>query len=182
MVRLYSGGTDLDLGEVATSLTFSIADIREPDKRNASFSKTLTLPGTKTNNLFFENMFEVDVVTHTFTPKLKSKRILSVDGITQFKGALKLRQVNYLLSGEVTYDCNLIGNFSDFIQSLGTLTLHDLDLSAYNHTYNQANIEAGMTPTLGTGYCYPMINYGEGSNLNEWQVGHFRPAVFAKTI
>ncbi len=56
MVRLYSNGTDLDLGEFSTTLTFSIADIREPDKRNASFSKTLTLPGTKANNLFFENM------------------------------------------------------------------------------------------------------------------------------
>lgn len=182
MVRLYSNGTDLDLGEFATTLTFSIADIREPDKRNASFSKTLTLPGTKANNKFFENMFEVDVVAQTFNPNLKATTVLSVDGVTQFKGALKLRQVNYLLGGQVTYDCNLIGNLSDFIQTLGTSKLRDLDLSAFDHTFNQSNVEAGWTPTLGTGYTYPMINYGEGSDLNEWQVGYFRPAPFVKTV
>lgn len=182
MVRLYSAGTDLDLGEFSTTLTFSIADIREPDKRNASFSKTLTLPGTKVNNLFFENMFEVNVVTQTFNPNLKAKTILSVYGVTQFKGALKLRQVNYLLSGEVTYDCNLIGNLSDFIQTLGTARISDLDLSAYNHTFSQANVEAGWIPTVGTGYCYPMINYGENANINEWFVGYFRPAPFVKTV
>ena len=182
MVRLYSNGTDLDLGEFATTLTFSIADIREPDKRNASFSKTLTLPGTKANNLFFENMFEVDVVTQTFNPNLKATTVLSVDGVTQFKGALKLRQVNYLFGGKVTYDCNLIGNLSDFIQTLGNLKLRDLDLSAYDHTYSQANIEASWTPTLGTGYVYPMINYGEISDLGWWKLRNFRPALFIKTI
>ena len=182
MVRLYSNTTDLDLGEFATTLTFSIADIREPDKRNASFSKTLTLPGTKANNKFFENMFEVDVVTQTFNPNLKARTILSIDGVTQFKGALKLRQVNYLLGGKVTYDCNLIGNLSDFIQTLGNLKLRDLDLSAYDHTYSQANIEASWTPTLGTGYVYPMINYGDSSDLNQWEAIYFRPAPFVKTI
>jgi hypothetical protein len=182
MVRLYSNGTDLDLGEFATTLTFSIADIREPDKRNASFSKTLTLPGTKANNLFFENMFEVDVVTQTFNTNLKATTVLSVDGVTQFKGALKLRQVNYLLGGKVTYDCNLIGNLSDLFQEMGNLRLRDLDLSAYNHTYNKTNVVASWSPTLGVGYVYPMINYGENSDLNNWEVEEFRAAVFAKTI
>jgi len=182
MVRLYSNGVDLDLGEFSTTLTFSIADIREPDKRNASFSKTLTLPGTKNNNLFFENAFEIDVVTQTFNPNLKAMTVLSVDGVTQFKGALKLRKVNYLLGGQVTYDCNLIGNLADIYQEMGNLRLRDLDLSAYDHTYDKATIEASWTPTLGTGYVYPMINYGENASLNTWDVGNFRPAVFAKTI
>ena len=182
MVRLWSGNTDLDLGTFATTLNFSIADIREPDKRNASYSKTLTLPGTKTNNKFFENLFEVDIATQTFNPNLKAKTVLSIDGVTQFKGALKLRQVNYLLNGEVTYDCNLIGNLADLYQSLGNKKLRDLDLSAYDHTFSKANIEVAWTPTIGTGYCYPMIDYGENIDLNRWDVGTFRPAAFVKTI
>jgi len=182
MVRLWSGNTDLDLGTFTTTLNFSIADIREPDKRNASYSKTLTLPGTKTNNKFFENLFEVDIATQTFNPNLKAKTVLSIDGVTQFKGALKLRQVNYLLNGEVTYDCNLIGNLADLYQSLGNKKLRDLDLSAYDHTFSKANIEAAWTPTIGTGYCYPMIDYGENIDLNRWDVGTFRPAAFVKTI
>ena len=182
MVRLYSNGIDLDLGEFATTLTFSIADIREPDKRNASFSKTLTLPGTKANNLFFENMFEVDVVTQTFNPNLKATTVLSVDGVTQFKGALKLRQVNYLVGGKVTYDCNLVGNLSDFIQTLGNARLRDLDLSAYDHDWTSTNIVNSWSPTLGVGYVYPMINFGTVSDLSTWKVTDLRPAVFAKTI
>ena len=35
------------INEIPLSLNFLIADVRNPDKRNATFSKTINLPGTK---------------------------------------------------------------------------------------------------------------------------------------
>ena len=43
------------------SLNFSIADVRNADKRNSSFSKTIKLPGTKNNNKIFDHIFEIDL-------------------------------------------------------------------------------------------------------------------------
>ena len=43
------GYLDVD-GSVAAPLTFSVCDVRDPSKRTGSFSKTITLPGTKNNN------------------------------------------------------------------------------------------------------------------------------------
>ena len=44
-----SGFLDM-FDDVSISLNYSIADIAEPDKRQASYSKTISLPGTANNN------------------------------------------------------------------------------------------------------------------------------------
>ena len=49
-----SGTIDLN-DDIPYSLNYSIADVREPDKRNASFSKTITIPGSKNNNKIFQH-------------------------------------------------------------------------------------------------------------------------------
>ena len=41
----------LDVGDFDMSFNYSFNDIRDITKRNGSFSKTLTLPGTKNNNI-----------------------------------------------------------------------------------------------------------------------------------
>ena len=47
--------TDVDLlDDVPYSITYSVADIRQPDKRSGSFSKTIEIPGSATNNKLFE--------------------------------------------------------------------------------------------------------------------------------
>ena len=38
------------------ALQYSIADIRDISKRNAAYSKTVLLPGTKNNNLVKTNL------------------------------------------------------------------------------------------------------------------------------
>ena len=52
--RILLNGYDVDLiDEISMPLNFAIADIRNPEKRNTSFSKTLTIPGTSVNNDLF---------------------------------------------------------------------------------------------------------------------------------
>ena len=49
--ELYINGENVELlGSLNPNLTFNIADIANPDKRKADFSKTITLPASKKIN------------------------------------------------------------------------------------------------------------------------------------
>ena len=43
------------------SLNYQIEDIMDITKRKTNFSKTIELPGTKNNNLFFQQIFDVNI-------------------------------------------------------------------------------------------------------------------------
>ena len=58
--------------DIPISINFVLADVREPDKRNASFSKTISLYATNEINKLFENIFEVNISTQYFNKNLKT--------------------------------------------------------------------------------------------------------------
>ena len=53
------------------SLNYQIQDILDITKRVTSFSKTIIIPGTKFNNNFFKNIFDlnVDLSISSYNPK-----------------------------------------------------------------------------------------------------------------
>lgn len=165
-VRLEVKGVgDLDMyDDIPISLNYSIADISEPDKRQASFSKTITLPGTKNNNKIFGQLFEVDVYS-SFNPNLKTDVVLYVDGVENLRGILRISSITRL-ENKIDYNITIIGSIGNIFSAIGDNYLEDLDFSAYNHTYNKTSIEASWTPTLGDGYVYPMIDYGYNNGVN----------------
>ena len=55
----------LDLYEnISLPITYSIADIRFPEQRQGTFTKTISLPGTKQNNHLFNHIFRINKVTY----------------------------------------------------------------------------------------------------------------------
>src|SRR5207249_7103809 len=62
-------------------------------KRGGTRSKTLTLPGTKQNNILFNHIFEIDADC-TFNPNIKAACIIYQDSIEIFSGIFRLIQVN----------------------------------------------------------------------------------------
>lgn len=182
------------------SLNYAVADVREPGGRNATYSKTIVIPGSKANNKLFSSIFEVggSVLTSgtvnfvpDFNPNIKADAVIYVDNIQQLKGYAQLLNVVRHSVDHIEYEIAIFGRIGDFYQSLGTAKLEDLDLTEYNHTYNlqtQQNSwatsirknSADYPFTLGEGYVYPMIDYGKDSG-NLWGVGDFFPAVYTKT-
>ena len=75
--KLVVNGYELDLSDnIAVPLNLSITDIKEPEKRKRSFSKTLTLEGTSNNMAFFIGAYALDVrlvesSNIQFTPNLR---------------------------------------------------------------------------------------------------------------
>lgn len=175
----------LDLtDEIPISLNFNIADIRKPESRNGSYSKTINLWGTKTNNQFFEHLYEVNIVTNSFNPNVKTPCYILQDGSEVFRGDLRLRSIEKLLINdieEIKYEVEIYGDNKTLFAEIGDSKLEELDLSAYDHTYDRITQYNTWSATQGAGYCYPVIDYGYNAFLtNKFKVEWLRPAIYLK--
>src|SRR5688500_18001004 len=89
-------GTDymrIDLGAgIPLPITYNILDIREPDKNVSHWSKTLKIPGTKTNNKLFEHIFEIGI-NGGFNPNKKADVYFLQDSLEVLRGILQLKKI-----------------------------------------------------------------------------------------
>ena len=186
IVKTATTNASLDLlGDLPISLNYAIADIKDPSKRNGAFSKTIKLPGTGTNNTFFEHVYDVNVATNNFNPNRKTECYVLQDSIEVFRGYLRLREVEVEVVNDIqkiTYDVTILGDNQSLFGVIADSKLQDLDMSEFNHTYNRVNQVASWSAPTGAGYVYPLIDYGYNSFLtNSFNVEHFRLAFYAKT-
>ena len=164
--------------DVPISLNYSVADISEPDKRQASYSKTITLPGTTNNNKLFGYIFEIDIYSN-FNPTIKKEATLYVDGLENMNGYLRLTNI-ITNENKIEYSVTIIANVGNVFTVIGDSYLTDLDISALNHTYdNNAQVNSWFNYYSNFDYVYPMIDYGFNNGI-DWEVQHFFPAVGVK--
>jgi hypothetical protein len=109
-----------------------------------------------------------------------------------FKGTLRILEI-VIDKETIEYQCSVFGELGGFINQLGNQRLEDLDFSSYNHTYSVANISASWDNPGGSGYYYPLIDYGSvstgtgstgpgayGVAKKDFQYTTFRPALYVK--
>lgn len=153
---------------IPVSITFALADVREPDKRKASFSKTISLYATNEINILFENIFEVNVATQYFNKNIKTPCKYFVNEELNFKGDLQLLKIILKPDNNIVYECSIIGEGGSLFVDVGekyitgnTDLADDLDFSAYDHTYDRAT-QISTRANYGTGLdvVYPFINRG----------------------
>ena len=191
LTKIYINNEQIDLtDDVSIPLNFNIADIREPEKRSTTWSKTVVLPGTAFNNKLFANIWNVNSVINSsgtvnfnpnFNPNLKAIAEITYNDATQFKGICQLLNVNVTDKYEIQYEVAFFGETQNVYQFFTNAYLRDLDLSQYNHAYNVNNIQGSWYGTIGNGYVYPMIDYGYRIN-SEFKVNEMFPAIYVKTI
>lgn len=169
--------------------TYSEADIREPDKRNTSFSKALELYETNEINRLFENIFQVNLATQTFNPNIKTSASQYEDEVLTFTGYLQLLRIT-IKNGLHVYSCNIIGETGNFWTDISNDLLSNLDYSDLDHDYNRTNIINSWNTSIirdgvseayapGNGYYYPLVN--RGTILGDesiWRVKDFIPCVY----
>lgn len=71
------------------------------DQRRSPYSKQFVVPGTKHNNVIFENYYEVNGLD--FNPLSKVDCVISYRGVDIFRGFLRLNAVN-VFDTYVEYD------------------------------------------------------------------------------
>jgi hypothetical protein len=183
---------ELDLYDnVAIPINKSIIDIQNVAERKSDFTKTITLPGTHTNNDIFSNIFNLArSVSNTntynfapdFNPNLKADAILYKNGIVMIQGYLQLTNINIVDENQIEYEIIIIGKFANLFQDLGEKKLSELDLSAYNHTWNYANMVTSWTPSAAIGYYYGLIDKGFSNDQKGFLTSDQKPQIFARTI
>lgn len=191
--KLIINGVDIPLiNGIGTVLTYSIKDIEQPDKRKASFSKTIKLPGSKVLNDLFNFIFEINSDS-TFNPNLKADAIYLINDIAVFKGIIQLKQIHKLDNEHYTYDVVLLGELANIFVNIGDGYIDDADMNwdELDHNYDRTNIVNSWNTSYylngistafayGSGYVYPMANYGWDGDQPDWNVEQFYPATYAK--
>lgn len=192
MMELFLEGNRVDLSaDISSLLTFCIDDIRDFSNRQTTFSKTIVIPGTINNNRIFGNIFELGIsnsyspsasnVEYNFNASVAARAILFQDNLQTFKGTLRLLQINKIHDQVSDYEIALNGELTALSVALAGRFLHDLDFSAYDHFINVSTIEASWDNPGGSGYFYPLIDYGKYStDKHDWGVMTFRPALYVK--
>jgi hypothetical protein len=193
--RLYIEGIEADtLGDIDVEFTFSVADISDIERRNTSFSKTLTLPSTSKNQQLFGNIFDISVANNifegpnigqNFNPARQAKTQIFLDNVKIYDGVMRMMKINNL-EGNIVYEVNMFGRLRDILHELGDKTLADLDFDDYDHTWNKANIEASWERTEwvegAQNYVYPLVDYGRSDDMITFPIENFKPAVFVSEI
>jgi len=191
--KLIIDGVDIPIDKgISTVLTFSIKDIQQPDKVKTSFSKTIKLAGSKAINDKLNFIFEVNSDS-TFNPNLKLDAVYYQNDIAVISGFIQLKDIHKKDYNQVEYSVVLFGETANIFRELGNKFLNDsgMNWDELDHDYTRAiqenswdtsYIKSGVvTPfALGSGYVYPMINYGNDTDINIYNVNEMFPAVYAK--
>lgn len=197
--RLQVGDYDFPfMDELPVSTTMRVADIREPDKRQGAFTKTIYIPGTPEVNQAFEYIFQVNSVTNNFNANYKTEAAYFVNEFRVLKGSLELICINKKLQEgvyQIIYECKISGDNSNLFSDIVGLYLTDIDFSDLDHT-----LTISATPTsdtkfvpanYGVAYVYPFIDYGLGDTSgpgiptplqNSWDFAKLKPAIFEREI
>jgi hypothetical protein len=131
---------ELDVEDENLPLTFSVADMKQPDKRKSSSSKTGKLPFTANNLNILRNVYnlsganlDTQILQFTFDPRVRVEcRYVTEDGITLFDGLFQvLKTIKEPNGGYFEY--LMFSNIQNVIAELGDILVSDLDWSEYSH-------------------------------------------------
>jgi hypothetical protein len=181
------GYGELDVqSDIPIVLNFSLADIQDISKRNAAFSKTIILPGSKRNMEILSHLYNVNVDFDTaqFPIDRKIPAYILQNDVVVLQGFFKLQSVKKLSPSDISYDETIEfeavvfggqGSFYDYIKDN---YLSDIDLSAFNHILNLENILASSAYTYVDGFKY-IYQY---NTAPYYSVAEMRPSVYVRQI
>jgi hypothetical protein len=191
MTEMYIENQKADVSsEISTLITFAIDDIKDFSARNSSFSKTIVLPGTKTNNTILGHIFDVrtsnpydaaeDNEGINFNPSVTARCIIFQDNIQVFKGIFRVLEI-IIVNGVPEYECAVFGELGGLVSAIGSALLEDLDFSTYDRGYSITNVSGSWDNTPGSGVYFPLIDYGlVSTDKIDFDILAFRPALYVK--
>jgi hypothetical protein len=171
-----SGQTEFQVLDIYSSIPLTInksfAELGDIGKKNSDFSVGVLLPGSKTNNSFFESYFNVDSQSLYFDPTKRVPAWVLINDEAFFTGFMKLNKVN-VLNSKIEYDVTLFSTVADLYGNIGNNLLKDLPFEGidgdlvFNHEFSLNNVSygfnytnfaiSGETPNL---YFYPIVHNG----------------------
>ena len=160
-VDLYIDGTRADaFKDESITLNLSVQNIQDIGKVFGEFSQTFSLPATKVNNGIFSHYYNVDIVGG-FDANIRVDAFIEVNTILFREGVVELEGLQFKNGEPYSYNVTFYGKTASLKDEFGEAQLTDLDLSSYDHTYNDVNIKNGLdgyVALTGNSVIYPLIS------------------------
>ena len=190
-ISLYIADTEVDLGENSLILyNYAMTDLTNPTAVKNSYSKQITLKGTKTNNKLFGSFFRLDRITSYedsytgvhFDPMRKTPfKIFDSAGLLLESGYVKLNSVSKN-GADVEYNISLYGGLGSFLYQLmynedGTKkTLYDLPYEDLSGSFGYKTFRMRDVATDGVTYLKNAWAYVDAkSGTGFWNIINFAP-------
>jgi hypothetical protein len=199
--RLIANGTQLDIfDDEDIKLSNNVTGLFDIGVLPATFTRQISLPGTKVNNAFFEHVYDISIVNpFLFATNIKVPAYIDFDSVYLIDGYIQLNKVNVIANKYIeSYEITLYGTLSSFARDTNRLYLTDLtSLQEYNHTASLDNISASWSGNLFNGdIVYPLADYGSGYAFTQGSdnlfgmddqdgaltVQNFKPAIRVKPV
>ena len=161
----------LDLySSVPIKINRSFAELQDISKRNSDYSISIQLPGSKKNNRFFEDFFNVDIQSLYFVSTHKVLCEVLINDEAYFTGYMRLNKVS-VLNSKVEYDVTLYSTVGNLFGDIGNNLLKDLDFTdteyTFNHEFGLSNVtgnygfsDFGNDREAPSPYFYPILHNG----------------------
>lgn len=203
--ELFINGLKVDLdASTDFSFSFSINDVKEPDKRSRSVSKTLNIPGTQNNlNIFYSayslhQYFDpLNPIGFDFDPRQTYEAKYYVNNQLRFNGFAQIIKTK-ILNEVVNFEIVLFSNVVNFINQFGDIKISELGWDEYTHKLTHDNISKSWDTSVrvngvltsnftgglpdGFGYYYALIDYGFGGAPDEYADNRIFPLLYQREI
>jgi|TARA_R110000764_G_scaffold23933_4_gene58068 hypothetical protein len=152
-LQLYISGQRIDLFKDETvSISLSQQNVKDPAKIFTEFTKTFTIPASKTNNLLFSHYYNFNIVNNvnstlpSFDARNKIESSIELNNIPYKDGFIALNGVELKKNKAYAYKITFYGKTINLTKTFRDSTLSSLQntLSTYNLIYNNATIVAKM--------------------------------------
>lgn len=151
IVGIYIGEERCDLFEDENiQITSSVLDVQDITKNTGDYSNSFTVPASDVNNKIFKHYYNANI-DNTFDARVSVDARIELDNALFRYGKILLTKVNVKSGRPYSYSINFFGNNKSLKDLVGDDYLSDLDLSAYDHDYTDANVKNGLTNSLFDG-------------------------------
>ena len=164
--KLVANGVQLDLFKDETiTISDNITGLFDVGTLPTDFSRQITLPGSKLNNQFFEQYYDISVENpFLFSTSNKVDAYFDFDGLYLASGYLQLNKVNVVANKYIdSYEVTIFGSLASFAREVNRAFLTDITtLTELNHSASYANVTSSWSNGLFNGdIVYPLIDYGQ---------------------
>ncbi len=144
-LQVYIGETRLDLfSDETINVTQSIQNIRDISKIFTDFSRSFTVPASKTNNKIFKHYNNKNIVDG-FDARKKVDALLEINNKPFKKGKVKLDGVNVKDGLTSSYKITFFGNTVNLKDLIGEDKLYSLDwLDNFSLDYDAATVKEAL--------------------------------------
>jgi hypothetical protein len=164
--KLVANGVQLDLFKDETiTISDNVTGLFDVGTLPTDFSRQITLPGSKLNNQFFEQYYDISVENpFLFSTSNKVDAYFDFDGLYLASGYLQLNKVNVVANKYIdSYEVTIFGSLASFAREVNRAFLTDITtLGGLDHSSSYYNITASWEGNLFDGdIVYPLIDYGK---------------------